>query len=59
LFAFIEGQPEYELIPTDKNKFELKILKGYSVVFDENEKGEIMAVSFVQPNGTFKAKKLK
>jgi CubicO group peptidase (beta-lactamase class C family) len=59
LFAFIEGQPEYELIATDKNKFELKILKGYSVVFDENEKGEITAVSFVQPNGTFKAKKVK
>ncbi|MFZ1328658.1 MAG: serine hydrolase [Chitinophagaceae bacterium] len=59
LFAFIEGQPEYELIPTDRNKFDLKILKGYSVLFDENEKGEITAVSFVQPNGTFKAKKIK
>jgi CubicO group peptidase (beta-lactamase class C family) len=59
LFAFIEGQPEYELIPTDKNKFELKILKGYSVLFAENENGEITAVSFVQPNGTFKAKKVK
>jgi len=57
LFAFIEGQPEYELVPTDKNKFDLKILKGYSVLFDENEKGEITAVSFIQPNGTFKAKR--
>lgn len=59
LYAFIEGQPEYELVPTDKNKFELKILKGYSVLFEENEKGEIIAASFVQPNGTFKAKKVK
>jgi CubicO group peptidase (beta-lactamase class C family) len=59
LYAFIEGQPEYELVPTDKNKFELKILKGYSVLFEENEKGEIIAASFIQPNGTFKAKKVK
>jgi hypothetical protein len=57
LYAFIEGQPEYELVPVDKNKFNLKILKGYSVQFDSNEKGEIISVNFVQPNGTFKAKK--
>lgn len=59
LYAFIEGQPEYELVPTDKNKFDLKIIKGYSVLFDENDKGEITAVSFIQPNGTLKAKKVK
>jgi CubicO group peptidase (beta-lactamase class C family) len=57
LFAFIEGQPEYELIATGKNKFNLKVLKGYSVEFEENDKGLITAVSFIQPNGTFKAKK--
>ena len=59
LYAIIEGQPEYELIPTDKNKFALKILSGYSVLFEENEKGEIIAVSFIQPNGTFKGNKKK
>ena len=59
LFAFIEGQPEYELVPTDKNKFALKILSGYSVQFEENEKGEIISASFIQPNGTFKAPKKK
>jgi hypothetical protein len=59
LFAFIEGQPEYELVATDKHKFDLKALKGYSVQFDENEKGEITAVSFIQPNGIFKASKKK
>ncbi len=59
LFAFIEGQPEYELVPTDKNKFDLKMLKGYSVQFDANEKGDILSVSFIQPNGTFKASKKK
>lgn len=57
LYAFIEGQPEYELVPTDKNTFIIKILSGYSVKFEENEKGEVTAASFIQPNGTFKAKK--
>ena len=55
LCAFVEGQPEYELVPTDKNKFDFKIMKGFSVKFEENAKGEIVAASFVQPNGTFKA----
>jgi hypothetical protein len=59
LYAFIEGQPEYELIATDKNKFVLKILPAYSVQFEENEKGEIVSASFIQPNGTFKATKKK
>ncbi|MBL7742530.1 MAG: serine hydrolase [Chitinophagaceae bacterium] len=59
LYAFIEGQPEYELVPTEKNKFSLKVLSGYSVKFEENEKGEIIAASFIQPNGTFKATKKK
>ncbi|MGH2553103.1 MAG: DUF3471 domain-containing protein, partial [Chitinophagaceae bacterium] len=57
LYAFIEGQPEYELAAIEKNKFNLKILKGYSVSFEENENGEILSCSFIQPNGTFKAKK--
>ena len=59
LYAFIEGQPEYELVAVDKNKFDLKVLKGYSVQFEENDNGEIVSVSFVQPNGTFKATKKK
>lgn len=59
LFAFLEGQPEYELVPVDKNKFDLKILKGYSVQFEENSNGMILSCSFIQPNGTFKATKKK
>jgi len=59
LYAFIEGQPEYELLATDKNKFELKALKGYSVQFEENDKGEVTAVNLIQPNGVFKAPKKK
>ena len=59
LYAFIEGQPEYELTPTGKHKFVLKSLQGYSVLFEEDEKKEIISVSFIQPNGTYKAKKIQ
>jgi len=59
LYAFIEGQPEFELVPTDNNKFDLKVMKGYGVTFEENNKGEIVSASFVQPNGTFKATRKK
>ncbi|MFI5133059.1 MAG: serine hydrolase [Chitinophagales bacterium] len=59
LYAFVEGQPEYKLVPVDKNKFDLGVLKGYSVQFEENDKGEIISVNFIQPNGTFKATKKK
>jgi CubicO group peptidase (beta-lactamase class C family) len=59
LFLFIEGQPEYELVPVEKNLFEIKLLKGYNVQFEQNEKGEIISCSFIQPNGTFKYHKKK
>ncbi|HLF47112.1 MAG TPA: serine hydrolase, partial [Chitinophagaceae bacterium] len=59
LFAFIEGQPEYEIVASEKNKFFLKVLPDYKAVFEENDKGEIISVSFVQPNGTFKATRKK
>lgn len=57
LYVFVEGQPEYELIPVGKNKFDFKALNGFSLQFEENDKGEILSASFVQPNGVFKATK--
>jgi hypothetical protein len=59
LYAFIEGQPEYELVASEKNKFFLKVLPDYKAVFEENDKGEILSVTFQQPNGNFKATKKK
>jgi len=59
LYAFIEGQPEYELVASEKNKFFLKTLPDYKAVFEENEKGVIISVTFQQPNGNFKAIKKK
>lgn len=59
LYAFIEGQPEYELVATEKHLFDLKALKGFSVKFEEDAAGNIISVSFIQPNGVFKAVKKK
>lgn len=57
LFALVPGQPDYELVPIDKNKFALKVISGYYIQFDTNEKEEISGLTFLQPNGNFKAKK--
>ncbi|RZM18347.1 MAG: DUF3471 domain-containing protein, partial [Pedobacter sp.] len=57
LYAFVPGQPEYELIPVEQDKFALKALNGYSVKFDLNDTGKVTEVVFIQPNGNFRAKK--
>ena len=57
LYLFVPGQPEYELFPTASNKFSIKALDGYKIEFVKNEKGDFNEVLFIQPNGTFKAKR--
>ena len=59
LIAFVTGQTDYELVPVKPDLFNLKIASGYSVRFEKNEVGEIIALSFLQPNGTFKATRKK
>jgi hypothetical protein len=55
LYAFVPGQPEYELTPTDKDKFALKVLSGYFIQFDVAADDRVSALTFLQPNGNFKA----
>jgi CubicO group peptidase (beta-lactamase class C family) len=55
LYAFVPGQPEYELVPVGNHKFDLKVLSGYGVQFEMNDKNELVALTFIQPNGKFKA----
>ena len=57
LMVFLPDQPDYELVPNKKDEFDLKVAKGYSVKFEVNEKNEVLSMTFVQPNGNFKAKK--
>lgn len=58
LYLFIQGQPEYELLPVGDRKFEIKSLTGFSVEF-EGKDDSVEAVKFIQPNGIFKAGKVK
>ncbi len=51
----VPGQPEYELIPIDANKFSLKDMSGFTITFNRNEKNEVTELISSQPNGTFKA----
>jgi CubicO group peptidase (beta-lactamase class C family) len=57
LHVFIKGQPEYELLPIGHQEFEIKTLKGFTLAFDGKE--AIESVKFIQPNGIFKALKVK
>jgi len=57
LYVFIKGQPEYALIPTATHKFNFKTLEGFKVEFIESEDKSINEVKFIQPNGTFVAKR--
>ena len=57
LYALVPGQPEYELVPIDKDKFGLKVISGYYVQFSVDEKNKVTDLTFIQPNGNFKAVK--
>ena len=57
LYVFVPGQPEYELYPIEEHVFAFKMLDGYKVKFKVNRKGKVTEISFIQPNGTFNAKR--
>lgn len=56
LYLFVPGQPEYELMPTEKHKFSFKAADGFKIEFLETD-DIIKDMNLIQPNGTFKAKK--
>lgn len=59
LMVLVPGQLDYELLPVKPDLFNFKTLSGFSVRFEKNDAGEITALYFVQPNGTFKATRKK
>jgi CubicO group peptidase (beta-lactamase class C family) len=59
LILSVTGQPEYDLVPADKNKFLIKQLSGFTIQFNENEQGQVIELLAIQPNGTFKATRKK
>lgn len=56
LMVLVPGQPDYETASVGNDTFDLTIIKGYSVKFTV-ENGRSKAVTFVQPNGNFTAKR--
>ena len=59
LFLNVPGQPEYELVPVETNKFNIKSLSGFTIQFNTNDKNEVIEFLSIQPNGTFKATRKK
>ena len=57
LCALVPGQPEYQLVPVDKDKFALGKLPGYYIQFYVDDKNKVTGATFMQPNGNFKAVK--
>jgi hypothetical protein len=57
LYLFVAGQPEYELLPTGEHKFTIRTLEGYYMEFVKSDEGNFDEVLFIQPNGTFKARR--
>ena len=57
LYMFVAGQPEYELVATEKHKFSLTKLDGYKLEFKESADKSINEVILIQPEGSYKAKR--
>lgn len=57
LTLFIRGQPEYRLVPTDRDRFAIRGLPGFGVEFERGPDGQVARVRFIQPNGTFEAQR--
>ena len=55
LYLFVEGQPEYELVPIEKHKFNFKTVEGFKVEFVESNDKTINELILIQPHGTYKA----
>jgi CubicO group peptidase (beta-lactamase class C family) len=58
LTLFIPGQPEYDLVPVLGDEFILKQVKIISLKFLMDEKDNVVAAEFIQPNGIFEAKRI-
>ncbi|MBK8878887.1 MAG: serine hydrolase [Haliscomenobacter sp.] len=57
LMVLVPGQPDYEMVPLGNHEFKFKVLEGFSVRFDIGPDGKASAVTFIQPNGNFRAVK--
>jgi len=54
----LPGQPVYTLRPRVDGRFNIGDLQGFSVGFESDDDGEIVAVTYYQPNGVFTSERL-
>lgn len=57
LTMMVPGQPVYTLEAIDNNTFRIKELKEFKVKFIRDDKDKVVALTSIQPNGTFRADK--
>ena len=57
LYATVPGQPTYTLEPFQGTEFKIKELNGYSVEFQLGPDNKATAISLIQPEGVFSAKR--
>lgn len=57
LNASLPGQPVYELVNVNKDRFSIKGVTGYGVAFEKNENGEVTGFTMQQPQGSVHAEK--
>jgi CubicO group peptidase (beta-lactamase class C family) len=57
LFVEVPGQPPYELVYTGGDKFVFKALSSFAVQFDKKAGEAASALTFLQPQGNYTAKR--
>lgn len=55
----LPGQPVYTLKPRVDGRFAIGDLQGFSVGFDEDEDGNVVSITYYQPNGVFKSERVE
>ncbi|GLU45067.1 serine hydrolase [Allomuricauda sp. NBRC 101325] len=55
LYMFVPGQPEYNLLATGEDGFNIKGLEGFKTKFRMLENNAMKELVLIQPNGTFVA----
>jgi hypothetical protein len=59
LLLIIPEQPDMELTPVSKSKFEVKYMEGFSVNFTVNDKNEVTGFVISSPGGEERATRKK
>ncbi len=59
LTLYVPGQREYDLVPELGDEFALKQVKIISLRFKMDETGQVVAIELFQPDGVYKAERVK